>query len=308
MRIAFVGNFGSPHSTENDLAWTLGDMGHTVLTLQENNTCDTSILATAQQSDMVLFVHTHSWEPAGDMMRVLSELKAMGKPSVSFHLDLYRGLHREWMVGEHWFFKTQYFFGVDGGSEEFYRAKGVNHIWIKPGVVKRDCYLADPRPEYECDVAFVGSYGYHPEHSWRPQLIDWLRATYGERFKKFGNPEPTLRGHELNRFYASAKVVVGDSLSLGFNHPRYWSDRVYETTGRGGFLIMPEIEGLIEDVPRLVQYRFGDFDNLKQTIDAWVNCCDSRRNELRLSIHNHVKANCTYHNRMQFVLDTVFPK
>ena len=53
-----------------------------------------------------------------------------------------------------------------------------------------------------------------------------------------------IRGKELNDLYATAKVVVGDTLCKGFNYPYYFSDRLFETTGRGGFLIHPYIKGL----------------------------------------------------------------
>jgi len=53
-----------------------------------------------------------------------------------------------------------------------------------------------------------------------------------------------VRGEALNQIYANAKIVVGDTLNLDFKYPWYSSDRLFEVTGRGGFMIYPDIEGL----------------------------------------------------------------
>ena len=39
-----------------------------------------------------------------------------------------------------------------------------------------------------------------------------------------------VRGEKLNQLYADSKIVIGDSLSLNFDYPGYWSDRIYETS------------------------------------------------------------------------------
>jgi hypothetical protein len=153
------------------------------------------------------------------------------------------------------------------------------------------------------DVIFVGSRGYHPEWQWRPQLIDWLHATYGNRFRHFGGDgERIVRGHELNQLYANTKVVVGDSLVLNFDYPDYWSDRVYETIGRGGFLLMPEIKGLDTEFTKeeLATFKFGDFDDLKSKIDFYLEN-DMYRNVMRQRGFNQVKHNYTYTHRWQTI-------
>src|ERR1017187_2148337 len=248
MKIAFLGNFRPSYSTESDLLWTFQDLGHTVMAFQEDVVPSEMIYEVARSADLFLWMHTWGWDmyDRGGLICALQAEVNCGA-TASFSLDLLRGLHREPLVTSHPFFKTQHFFGVDGRShmDGWYKERGVNHHLILPGVVKRDCYLAEPKDEYRCDVGFVGSYEYHSEHTHRKQLVDWLRSTYGDRFKKFGNPEPTLRGHELNRFYASCKVVVGDTCNLPGNH-HYFSDRMFETTGRGGALLMPFVPGMEE--------------------------------------------------------------
>jgi hypothetical protein len=181
--------------------------------------------------------------------------------------------------------------------------------YLPAGVLADECYISDlPSPDGN-DVIFVGSRRYHPEWPHRPQLIDWLRATYGPRFTHVGGDGDTgtMRGDELNRIYASSKIAVGDSLCPGFDYPGYWSDRVYETIGRGGFLIHPTIRGMAEqfkDDEHLAFYDFGDFDQLRFLIDYHVEHADERE-RIRRAGHELVKSRDTYRDRWQTILETI---
>src|SRR2546425_6987535 len=132
--------------------------------------------------------------------------------------------------------------------------------------------------------------------------------TYGNRFGKYGHPQQTIRNQELNDLYASAKIAVGDSVCVDFKHEMYWSDRVYETLGRGGFIIHPYIKGLEQeftDKENIVFYEYGNFAQLKELIDYYLEHEFERWN-IQYAGHEYVKANCTYHNRLQQMLDIVF--
>ncbi len=54
------------------------------------------------------------------------------------------------------------------------------------------------------------------------------------------------RGLELNKLLGQTKIVLGDSYPAS----NYWSNRIYEITGRGGFLIHPKVEGLPKYIPQ----------------------------------------------------------
>ena len=305
MKIALLGNHRPAHSTESDLVWTFRDMGHEVIPLQEDEVISEQVFDVAKSCNLLFWMHTHGWLNRGDMFLCLARLRGLGVKTVSFSLDLFAEIGRAAnYVGVHPWFKTDIFFGVDGGSEVFYRQHNVNHHWIRPGVIRRDCYCEGPDDMLAGDVCFIGSYHYHREWPYRPRLIDWLRQTYGDRFKKYGNPEATVRGKLLNSVYASAKVVVGDSLCPGYTHPHYWSDRAYETIGRGGFLIHPWIQGMMQeftDGVHLRFYEYGDFVELKRLIDYYVEH-DAERESIRRRGHLLVKEFCTYHNRMKELL------
>ena len=108
---------------------------------------------------------------------------------------------------------------------------------------------------------------------------------------------------ELNDVLASTKVIIGDSLCKGFTHKNYWSDRVYETTGRGGFIIHPYIEGLeteFIDKKEIVFYPFDDFATLQGLIDFYV-ANDKIRESIRTKGMKRTIAEHTYTNRLQEV-------
>ncbi len=61
--------------------------------------------------------------------------------------------------------------------------------------------------------------------------------TFGGRAEMLKRVKPKIirnvRGLALNKLLGQTKIVLGDS----FPSPSYWSNRIYEMTGRGGFLI-----------------------------------------------------------------------
>lgn len=311
MIVVFLGNFRVPFTTENDLAWSYEKLGHKVIRMQEDYVTTQEVLSQASRADLFHYVHTHGWETRGfmSMDEVLRKLKQRGIPTISTHLDTWYGLRRAGDVANHPFWKTEYVFTADGGADEWIKSLGINHHYLKAGVVERDCFIGDKRESYAYDVIFVGSKQYHPEWPYRPQLINWLEKTYGSRFAHFGGDgRGVVRGKDLNDLYASAKVVIGDTLCLNFNRQEYWSDRIYETTGRGGFMIHPFIEGLQNDFEigkEIIVYQYGDFDELKAKIDYYLQY-DAEREKIRMAGHERTKRDHTYTNRMAQVMQTVF--
>lgn len=311
LKIAMVGNFTQSHCSEVHWAATLEDMSHMVTRIQENTIKEDSLIEQVQGHDLFLWVRT--W-PGFVTHAHLDEIRKMGIPSVNLHLDLFIGLQRGEGLDTDPRWRCDFVFTPDGdpASAEIFKSKGINHFYLKAGVYKYECVYGSPRPELVSDVAFVGGgvdYGHWKEWPYRRRLVTWLKNTFGSRYAKYGHPEPTMRNQDLNDLYASAKVVVGDSLCPGFTKPNFWSDRVYETLGRGGFLIHPYIKGMeeeFEDKKHLVYYEFGNFDQLRGLIDHYLSH-DDEREEIRRCGHEYVKANSTYHNRLQQALDIIFP-
>jgi Glycosyl transferases group 1 len=300
MRIFYVGNFREAFCTEVHIANTLTRLGHEVTCCQE----DPDSPVHPEGHDLFLFTRTWSNLVTLPMLQWLRDL---GIPSASYHLDLYVGLQREDGLASDPFWRTDYVFQPDGDphSMQVFADYGINAFWMKPGVDKAECYIADT--EIVRQVAFVGSRGYHPEWPYRGQLIDFLAHHYGTAFEHWGSDGMgTIRNAPLNELYASTKVVVGDSLCLS-GHTNYWSDRPYETLGRGGFLIMPRIPGLEDEFIHrqdLVYYDYGDWQGLGETIEYYLHH-DDERELIRQTGHDRVRTTMTYDERLTQMLEII---
>lgn len=310
-RIAFRGNYLPPHSSENHWRRTMESLGHTIIPIQENEVEWSAVpqLCAEQHADLFFWVCTWHEDLEGGH-QALRALHGAGLPTVSYHLDLYAGLDREALIPDDPFWATRYVFTADGGHQQRFAELGVNHHWIRPGVVADETDEGTPDGRYAGSVGFTGSYRkYHPEWiAYRRQLVDGLRARYGPGYRHFGGGiEPQVRGRELNNAIATIPVWVGDSLCLDFKHPRYWSDRATELIGRGAFLIHPWIEGMddeLKDGEHLRYYQFGDFDGLYQLIDHYLAHPDERE-QIRRAGHEFVRANCTYTHRLQQAFEII---
>jgi hypothetical protein len=308
LRIAFLGNFSVDYSSESHHAGSLASLGHEVQPLQEPRASADEIVAAAERAGLFIWIHTHGWDTPG-MAAVLAHLASRRIPTMTYHLDLWHGLHRERDMHTDPYWQIGHFFTADANMADYLNEKTpVRGHYMPAAVYGAECYIAEGivRHRYANDVIFVGQRNYHPEWPYRPQLIDWLAHTYGDRFTRIAGdcPSGTVRGHALNTLYASSKVVVGDTLCLGYNYPNYWSDRVYETLGRGGFMIHPRVPGMdkhFTDGEHLAFYDYGNFEQLKYWIDCYLDE-ECERDAVRLAGHQHVKDHHTYRHRWADIL------
>lgn len=304
--IGFIGNFVPPFSTENDRKWSFEKLGHTVIPYQEDRTTIDQLFKDGydKKFDVIFYSHTHGWEIPG-LINFFETCKEVGIPTVSVHLDRWAGLARESDVGKEATWFTQYLFMADFSPEaqELYKKHNLNALYLKPGVLEKECEMVAPDPAmFPHKIVFVGSKGYHPEYSFRPQLIEFLQKTYGDRFGHYGNDGlGVMRGMALNTLYSTAKIVVGDSCFGG--RPNYVSDRYYETRGRGGFLLHPHQEG--HDRAGVGHYNPGDLEDLKKKIDYYlVNSYE--REQMREVGFKWVKKYETYTNRAQEMMRKIY--
>lgn len=319
LRIVFLGNFGVDYSSENHHKRSLEDLGHEVVALQEGTTGAEHIQHCALGADLFIWVHTHGWPTptshhgALNMVSVLQRLKRVGVPTVTYHLDLWLGLDRQKDLEQDEFYKhIGHFFTVDKLMADWFNANTeVKGHYLAAGAFGEECYRVEPSQQSTGnDVIFVGSRGYHPEWPYRPQLVDWLKDTYEDKFGHYSGEVEALglrRGASLNQLYADSKIAIGDTLCINFDYPYYFSDRVFETTGRGGFIIHPYIRGL-EDYfvnnKEIVFYKFGDFEQLKQLIDYYLTH-DEEREAIRKAGFERTKKDHTYKNRWETIIKKV---
>lgn len=320
LRVAQIGNFGPEHSTENHLHRALLNNGHLATKAQEN-VRGAFDLASRQLDglDLILWTRT-GWDwpfiygPGGDTIALqaqalmLARAKIAGVPIVAFHLDRWWDLNREHQLDEP-FFQCDIVITADGGNQERFAAKGINHVWFPPGVSRDECEPGMFRDEFHSKLAFVGSWqgGYHQEHQHRFELVAWLRKNF-RRDCAFWPKEgrPAVRGQDLRDLYASVDVVVGDSCFAGSTKGAYyWSDRIPETIGRGGYLLHPWVEGLqgqFTTACHMGTWTAGDWDGLGNAIEWALTHPDDRRAVARQG-REHVLQHHTYEVRVQQLVD-----
>ena len=306
-KIVFLGNFRVDYTSESHHAKSLEELGHNVIRMQESEAKSEDILAQCVGSDLFVWIHTHGWITTGQigMETVLKTLKTLKIPSMTYHLDLWFGLQREKDLESFPVYKMiDHFFTVDNKMAEWFNEKtNVKGHYLPAGVFGPECIVRSTNKSR--DVIFVGSKKYHPEWPYRTKLVEWLSDTYKNRFEHYGSGGiKSIRGLNLNKLYWSTKVVVGDTLCIDFKYPDYWSDRIYETLGRGGFLIHPYVPGIekeFKDKEHVVFYEYGNFDQLKELIDYYINN-DDEREKIRIAGHELVKNKYTYKHRWEHIM------
>jgi len=298
MKIILVGNMEPLFSSESHYKWTLEHMGHIVIPFQENRTNANEILDACKKSDCLFWVHTHSWSFPGENEITPESIKI---PSFSYHLDRYFGIgSREKDYLKHPSFHLDYFFSTDGGNEDGWKAAGINHVYLPAGVVEYGAYMGTPK-EPKIDILFAGSTQYHAEYPFRPRMVAALGYKYGNRFQV----RTGVRESPLNDLYASAKICVGDHIFAGC--PLYASDRLFETVGRGGFIIYPDTPGVTDLIPGLLTYQPQNIEDLISKIDYYLlepQHDFERRHRMLLSF-DWVRKNATYTQRLEKILEIV---
>ena len=318
LRIGYIGNFDPEHSTENHVRQAIERVGHQCLPFQENQTETwTDLGAYDIDLDLVLWTRTGwdwphltgwSWEEATGRQRdLLAHLAGKSIPTVGFHLDRWWGLDREGQVDVEPFFRCDLVCTADGGHPDKWEQAGVNHVWLPPGVSLAECERTPRiRAEYaRTPLVWVGSWQhYHPE--WQPyrrELIGQLRSRYRGKVGLYPKRGRGIRGQPLCDLYNSAKIVIGDSCLAG-GATRYWSDRIPETVGRGGFLVHPWVDGLDEHFgpEHLATWPLGDWDALFAVVDHYLSD-DGARDTIRRAGREHVMNHHTYERRVEQVID-----
>lgn len=289
MKILYVGNFSPFHRTENYVAHALrqyGDVRLSALDVKKNFILRLAIEAVQKEKpDVVLF----SKAKARWIGHLIEHCRANKILTVAWLWDLYFGFRRERPPQ----FRCDVVCSTDGGHEEKWRELGVNHHILRQGIHDPDYYMVEPR--YECDVGFVGNRDYCPA---RRRFVRWLKKQYGGRFVLHTN----TRGQALNEALSRVKVIVGDSYPAS----NYWSNRIYEITGRGGFLLHPETVGLeaeFTDGLHYVAFDRKNFPALREKIDYYVGH-DAEREKIRIAGW----ARCgkyTYHDRVEKLLEII---
>jgi len=302
MNIIYFGDFEKPYDTELYIARAFRELGHNVTCFQESRTKifqPDNIVEEIKQMGVELVLFSKG-KPPGDSQSMIEMLKENGIKTAVWLFDLYFGLQsgrKEHLIRKIAPFNAEYIFSTDGGHQEEFEKYGIKHKLLRQGIYEAEAILYD-RPKTK-DVIFVGNDAFKT----REKMLTKLEERYGTRFEWWGRPNKVVRNLPLNELYASTKVVVGDSQPS----PYYWSNRIYETLGRGGFLIHPYVKGLEDEFEigkHLVTYEYGNLEDLFAKIDYYL-AHDEEREAIRKAGFEHVKNNYTYKQRCQKLLEMI---
>ena len=166
--------------------------------------------------DYVLFARLYKSD-------IILKAKKQGIPTISWSFDLLRG----YLGFDLPHLKADIVITTDP-DDKFYT--------IRQGVHKPEKIIIEGKKIY--DVIFVGISSYY---KLRKKMIKRVKP------KIFNN----VRGLNLNILLGQTKIVLGDSYPAS----NYWSNRIYEMTGRGGFFIHHKVEGMPDYIP---QFEYGE--------------------------------------------------
>jgi hypothetical protein len=302
-KIIYIGDFIQPYSTERYITHAFTQLGYEVLCIQEDRLMIKNADEMFQEVKEMnpIFVLFSKGKPMGESEKFINLMKSNGIRTIVWLFDLYfdlpadRKFKLEKKIAP---FNSELIFSTDGGHDKNFEDLGINHKCLRQGIHAPEAILYDLPKTHE--IIFVGGDVYRTRH----MLLIGLKEHYGSKFEWFGwNHKNIVRGLDLNKLYASTKVVVGDSQPS----KRYWSNRIYETLGRGGFLLHPYVEGLEEEFEigkDLVCYPYGDFGKLHELIDYYLEHEDERE-AIRKHGHETVKNKYTYKNRCEQFLKMI---
>lgn len=154
-------------------------------------------------------------------VNIISNARKKGIPTICWVFDLYRGspIYKNRTLHH---YKADIVITTDG-DDEYHTIRQAVHKPEKKMIVGKKIY----------DVIFVGS---SYRYGGRRKMLERVKP------KVFNN----VRGLVLNKLLGQSKITLGDSYPAS----NYWSNRIYEMTGRGGFLIHPITEGLPDYIPQ----------------------------------------------------------
>ncbi len=175
---------------------------------------------------------------------------------------------------------------------DFVRAHNYINLYELPQAtcVDKRRSTGEKKDEYNIPIVFLGQvYGE------RANFTRNMLARYGNAFKVVND----VFDDNLTNLCESARVFVSP---LYPQTDFYWSNRVYQIIGRGGFIIMPRLEGLtweFKEGEHIEYYR--SFEELCQKIDYYLEH-EEERNKVRKAGQKHCLENYTYEKRLKEML------
>jgi len=237
----------------------------------------------------------------GDFSKILGKIK-----TVFWLFDLYCGTDRAIDLFFNPRYQCDFVFSTDGGHQDYFFWSRINHYVLRQGIYEEDAYIGRYRKYLKSDITFVGTSS-SILHPWRAEMIRKLQSTFKNSFKWWGRMGANeIRGADLNDLYASVKIIVGDSSPS----PQYWSVRIYDVLGRGGFLLHPSVDGLekeFEYYKHFVPFEYRNFVDLKKKINYYLTH-NKEREKIKKDGFEYCKKQHSFKSRCTQLLETINEK
>lgn len=197
-----------------------------------------------------------------------------------------------------------------GGQAPEFEALGARRaLWLPDAADPTLDFPAEPVPEWECDVAFIGR-GYDEERA------EWLMRI-GRRFRlrvfgpawqpwarEVGWAGHSVYGRDYARVCASARIVLGldPSFQLDARVWGYHSNRTFKVIASGGFYLghaSPGLRGLLRDGEHCAWY--DDEEAALERIEHYLSAA-AERERIRRAGRAYVLAHHTYDHRVHNLL------
>jgi len=315
MRIGYIGKFERIYD-EQGIAISLEKLGIEVVRYDINQIQNNfNFFLEKLKTSKLDFLMSPKW-PISNLNELFTFCKANNIKTITYHPDGYYNYnvapeHHSVLGNDNWIgtrhesvtrenknliYLADFVFTPEGYANKAYKELGINHYTLRQGIYNGCCYKGNPiyKPY---DILFVGN-DIGPHHGYRHELITFLKETYKDRFLQIGkNNEHEVRMDNLNDLIASSKIIIGESII----HPFYWSNRIYETIGRGGFCLHAYHEGIEKEYEIGkhfdVFYREKGFEEIANKINYWL-----KNNEKREQVANngmiHTQKYHTLYNRV----------
>lgn len=282
MKIAFIGGFDRLYDEEGK-ARSFEKLGCEVLRIDLRTFTEASLQKIKDWSPDLIMSPKYEITPEHLQAELFAYAKRNGVKTAAWHPDLYHfpgivaGRNRfATITNKMGLWACDYVFTPDGASDSdvLYERCGINHHLIRQAPYDETVGLndsvdvSDLTDKKEIPILFVGSM-YDSTDQFRRYLLGFVNEVYGDKFLWLGTSEHQVREERLSSVIARSKIVLGDSVYF----PGYWSNRIYESIGRGGFVIHPFVPGIekeFEDGKECVFYNRWNFDDLKSKIDYYL--------------------------------------
>lgn len=304
-KICFIGKFNKIYDEEGK-ALALERLGNKVYRFEEdsfnrkNNDLDALF---EKQPDCIFFTKLR----VPGSQEIINNAKRNNIKTVCWMPDLYFGLNREThIVNKTPMFQADYVFTPDGGNDKKFNSLGIKHYTMRQAIAKEACDIIDvPEQNKKINVLFVGGLNRDIHGSDREKLLSFLSKQYKKTFFWVGkNNTNDYREERLTKLISISKVVIGTSVYS----PKYWSNRIYETIGRGGMMIHQYVDGI--DSEYLIGkhcdfFEKDNFSQLQEKIDFWIDN-PKERTKIVKNGYNYTLQFHTLDNRAKKVMEVIY--